>query len=100
MTSPTAKQDTKLGGWNYVGWLPQVSKDEPTPAPTPTPEPEPTPTPEPEVETAVVVAEQGNTVNMRKSPSISAPLVERIKVGEIVTVLVHGEDWCQIRWSI
>ena len=95
MTSPTAKQDNKLGNWNYFGQLPQVSSDEPSPAP----EPEPTPEPVPEVETAVVVAEKGNTVNMRKSPSITAPLVERIQIGETVTVLVHGEDWCQIKYK-
>jgi len=96
MTAPTAKKDTKLGNWNYYGQLPQVGY-EPEPSPEPTPEPEPEPVPV--VETAVVVATKGNTVNMRRSPSITAPLVDRIKIGETVTVLVHGEDWCQIKWQ-
>ena len=98
MTAPTAKKDSKLGNWNYYGQLPQVGYA-PEPEPEPSPEPSPEPEPVPEVETAIVVASKGNTVNMRRSPSISAPLVERIKIGETVTVLTHGEDWCQVKWK-
>ena len=93
MTAPTAKKDSKLGNWNYYGQLPQVGYVEPEPEPSPEPEPEPGP------ETAIVIAEKGKTVNMRKSPSISSALVERVPIGETVTVLVKGEDWSQIKWK-
>jgi len=95
MTAPTAKKDTKLGNWNYYGQLPQVGYVEPEPEPSPEPEPEPIPF----VETATVVAEKGKTVNLRRSPSTSAPLVDRVPIGETVTVITHGEDWCQVKWT-
>ena len=91
MTSPTAKKDSKLGKWNYYGQLPQVGGDEP--------EPSPEPSPEPISNLAIVIAEKGSTVNMRRSPSINSPLVERVPIGETVTVLTRGEDWSQIKWT-
>lgn len=99
MTSPTAKKDYKLGKWEYYGQLPQVSDDEPYIPPEPEPDVEPDVEPEPDVETAIVVAEKGKTVNLRKSPSKMAALVDRVPLGETVNVLVHGEDWCQIQWT-
>ena len=87
----------KNGGWNRVGLWDQVSYDyggdEPIPAPTPEPEPEP------ETETAIVIAEKGKNVNLRKSPSINAKLIDKVPLGETVTVLVQGQDWCQIKWQ-
>ena len=88
MTTPTAKKDKSIKGWTYFGRLPWVDCDS---------EPEPQPTPEPT--TAVVYAHTGNTVNMRKFPNIGAALVERVPVGETVTILQYGEEWCRIQWK-
>lgn len=95
------KQKTINGGWNKVGLWTEVSYDYggDTPVPTPEPTPEPNPEPSPEPITAVVFAPTGNTVNIRKSPSINSPLVERVKIGETVSVITRGEDWCQVRWQ-
>jgi len=94
MTTPTAKQDTKLGKWAYAGWLPQVQEDSPEPGPEPDP-----PGPEPEPETATVTSENGKPVNLRRSPSVKAALVDWVPVGEIVTVLERGEEWSRIKWT-
>lgn len=86
MTSPNAKKDTKLGNWAYVGWLPQVASDQ---------EPEQE---EPKVEKAVVYAASGTTVNMRKTPSTNAALIERVPIGKTVSIIKYGADWSQIEW--
>ena len=95
MTSPTAQKDTKLGKWKYCGQLPQVEGEEPGPEPTP-PSPEP---PTPVEEKATVYAPTGKTVNMRKGPSTSKALVERVPIGWVVTVLDKEPDWCQISYT-
>ena len=98
MTSPNAKIDTQLGKWGYVGTLPQVaygSQPEPSPSPEPTPEPEPGGDPV----KATVYAENGKPVNLRKSPSKSAALVEQVPVGSEVTVNMEGDEWCLITWK-
>ena len=94
MTSPKAKKDKKLGTWNYYGWLPQVENDSPEPGPEPEPDP-----PEPVEQIAVVVAENGKPVNLRKAPYITAALVDRVPVGETVTILEYGDDWCKVKWT-
>lgn len=102
MTTPTAKTDTKIGKWAVAAkWQAKYIKDggqasEPTPEPDPEPTPEPTPTPDPEK--AVVWSENGKPVNLRARPSRAAALVERIKVGETVEVVMEGEEWCLITW--
>lgn len=93
MTSPKAKIDTKLGKWGYAGRLPQVADDGPDPMPDPEPEPEPI------RQEALVVASSGKNVNLRKSPSTGAPLVDRVPIGETVEVLTRGEDWCMVKWQ-
>lgn len=92
MTSPTAKKDSSIKGWSYQGELPWVEYE-----PAPEPGPEPTPTPEPM--TAVVTAPTGKTVNMRRSPSMDAALVERVPIGETVNVLEYGGEWCYCKWK-
>lgn len=87
----------KNGGWNRVGLWNQVAYD--YGGDVPVPEPEPAPTPEPAPEVATVIAAQGKDVNLRKSPSTSAALVDRVPIGETVTVLTHGQDWSQIKWK-
>ena len=91
MTSPTAKKDEKLGKWKYTGWLPQVDTE-----PGPGPDPDP---PTPAEDKAKVWAPSGKTVNMRKGPSTSKALVERVPIGAEVTVLEKEPDWCQVKWK-
>lgn len=87
MTSPHALKDTKIGTWSYVGQLPWVGEgggggggggDDPM--------------------KARVYAESGTTVNMRKKPSTSSALVERVPIGSIVDVLEKGDEWCKIAY--
>lgn len=96
MTDPAAKIDTKLGKWNRYGQLPQVARTNPDPY---IPDPPVDPIPEPMPEVAIVIAEKGKNVNLRKSPSTASALVERVPLGETVTVLTHGEDWSQVKWK-
>ena len=102
MTSPTAKTDTKIGKWGFVAeWKKEFISDSPSPAPEPSPEPEPQPEPEPEPAkmTAVVFAPTGTTVNMRSSPKVTAPLIERVPIGETVDVLEKGDEWSRVKWK-
>ena len=102
MTSPTAKTDTKIGNWGFVAeWKKEYISDSPSPAPEPSPEPEPEPEPEPAPAqmTAVVFAPNGTTVNMRSSPKVNAPLIERVPIGETVDVLEKGDEWSRVKWK-
>ena len=104
MTGPTAKTDTSIGKWKYAADLKAqyVNSDEPSPAPEPTPTPTPEPVPTPEVDQAVVWAESGQYVKMRKEPSTKCRLYEEIPIGAHVTIIVRGEEWTRInfgRWK-
>jgi len=87
--------DTKINvtyPWNYYGKLTRLidaSSDIPTPAPEPTPV----------MKKAIVVAQKGSTVNMRRSPSKNAAIMIRIPLGKTVTVVSPGEEWCQITYD-
>ncbi len=86
MTSPKPKKDTKLGNWKYAGDLPYVEHsggggDSPMD------------------EKATTFALSGSTVNMRAKESTSSALVERIPIGEEVTIKNHGETWCYVTWK-
>ena len=88
MTSPTSKVDSKIGNWGFAAeWKEKYLKRD---------DPEPEPEPEPEPQTAVVYAPTGSTVNLRKSPKITAPLVERVPIGSTVKVSDYGDDWCGV----
>lgn len=86
MTSPTAKTDTDWRRWHYIGlWKPeyldyieQANPEEKT--------------------IATVSAPSGKTVNMRKSPTISSPILCRVPIGSTVEVLQSGE-WARIRYN-
>ena len=94
MTSPTAKQDTKIGKWRFAGnWKPQYISDSPDPGPEPTP-PEP-PTPEPDK--AVVYADNGKPVKMRDKPSTGCDLYWNVLVGTILDVLAWGDIWSNVK---
>lgn len=84
MTSPHAMKYTKIGKWKYFGRLPQVDYAGGGGGGT---------------EMATVYADKGSTVNMRKSPSTSSALVERIPIGSEVEVLDKQDQWCYCRWQ-
>ena len=54
---------------------------------------------EKEEETAVVTAESGKTVNMRKARSTKSKLVERVPIGATVKVLKTGENWSRVAYT-
>lgn len=43
-----------------------------------------------------VYAENGKPVNLRKSPSKSAPLVDQIPVGTELEIIEYGDEWCKV----
>lgn len=75
--------DTELGNWKYYGALRQVkypwNQDETI------------------IGHAVVTAESGTTVNLRKNPSLNADILERVSLGIVVDVLERGGTWCKVR---
>ena len=92
MTSPTAKKDTKMKGWTWLGELPWVEYEaEPEPPPEPEPVPEPL--------TATVWAESGKTVKMRAKPSTGCSMYWDVPIGETVDMIQRGDEWSRIRWK-
>lgn len=83
MTSPTAKIDDSIKGWSYFGQYPWVSDIEEDPT----------------IEKAIVFAESGETVKMRKKPSSMCSVYWRVPIGSEVTILEHGESWSRILWA-
>lgn len=67
MTSPTAKKDTKLGNWRYVGQLPWVKRGA-----------------DPEPEGYAVVT--GKKVALRTAPTTQASVILRVNTGEKVKI--------------
>ena len=89
------KVDTKLGQWSHHGLLTILKRagatqDEAIPSPTPGPS---------SGDQAVVVAESGSTVNLRRTPSTRGSLITRLPLGTIVNVIQPGEDWCKINYG-
>lgn len=84
MTSPTAKKDTKLGKWNYVGQLPQVAYID-------------------EESEVIVVVEYANVVggslNLRAGKSASSQKLAQIPDGTKIAVTEHGDEWCKIVYN-
>lgn len=89
-------------GWTHVGYLKQVdygvsdpASSEQTSASKTDKQPDSTYS-----STAVTVAASGSTVNLRKSASKSAALVDRIPLGQTVTM--RGPEvggWVPVRWG-
>ena len=80
MTSPTAQKDTKLGRWSWAGKLPWVDYDGGGGGMQP----------------GRVVAPTGSTVNLRKEPSASAALIDRIPVGSECEIIEEQGEWDKI----
>jgi len=50
-----------------------------------------------EIQTAVVVADSGSTVNLRKTPD--GALLSRIPVGATVTVVAQQDGWVRVAYG-
>ena len=72
----------KNGGWNRVGLLDQVNYWEEKP-----------------VETAIVMAPDGDTVNLRDEPRKSGQRLNKMPVGSVVEVITRGSEWSKIRFK-
>lgn len=82
-------EDHKLGKWTYCGRLSDVDYGD-QPAPDPGPDPV-------SPVTKVVFASEGSTVNLRKKPG--GALVDRVPIGETVTVYKDDGTWSQVQWG-
>ena len=86
-TSPVARVDNALKNWNYAGYLNAVNYDE-------TPE-----KPDPDA-WAVVAAESGGSVNLRKEPKDGATVLTRVPLGREVRLLSGGDAvWQRVRYQ-
>jgi len=90
------KNKTINGGWNMVGLWNQVEYDYSGTGGGGSGQPD---DPQPEKETAIVWAENGKDVNLRKKPSRLSALVDRVPCEEEVEVLEFGSDWCRVKWK-
>ena len=79
-TGPGIVHDKKLGKWNYAGWLAMVSRES---------EKE-----DERMQTAIVTAESGSTVNLRKTPE--GALLDRVPVGSAAQVLDTMYGWARV----
>jgi hypothetical protein len=88
MTTDTKLNHNKNSVWNYHGVLKLLSDGgEVHPDPTPA-----------EGKIAVVVAQSGSTVNLRKTPSLRGALITRVPLGTRVTIISPGEEWCHVSY--
>lgn len=86
-TSPKARIDTSLRRWTHAGYLKAVDYADEAP-------------PAEETATAVVTAETGGSVNLRKAPDQKSPVLARVPLGQTVTLLARvDETWQQVRWQ-
>ena len=79
-TGPGIVHDKKLGKWNYAGWLAMVNRGS---------EKE-----DARMQTAIVTAESGSTVNLRKTPE--GALLDRVPVGSAAQVLDTMDGWARV----
>lgn len=79
-TGPGIVVDTKLGKWNYRGWLRKVSQEGEENVS--------------EIRTATVAAMEGSTVNLRQTPG--GALLDRVPVGATVTVAAQQDGWSRV----
>ena len=88
-TNPVVKQDKTIGRWAYWGKIKDVDyPDQPS-------APDPQSTAEKQMR---VVAENGRPVNMRRNPSLNAPRIEYVPVGNVVTQdSTNADGWSHIR---
>lgn len=87
--------DKKLGKWNYHGKLTVLMKQVDNAVSQPstgsfTPA---------SGAVAVVVADTGSTVNLRREPRLRGSLIARVPLGSYVTIISPGEEWAKISWN-
>jgi hypothetical protein len=102
MTGPTSKTDTSIGKWKWAADLKsEYLSNNPAPSPTPAPSPVPDPNPEPlpYVDQAIVIADKGQWVKMRKEPSAACSIYDEVPVGAKVQVVSHGYEWTRISYG-
>ena len=85
-TGPGIVTDTKLGKWNYRGKLTKVSLEEGE-------------EPMSVINTATVVADSGNTVRMRATPSTKERIYWDVPVGTVVPVSGHQDGWSRVAYN-
>ena len=89
MTTPKPKVDTKIGKWNYHGWLKKIGTDEETGGGGQMFE-----------NGELVVIKGGNiekTVNLRAGPGTDRRIIADIAQGSIGTLIeIHDEKWSKI----
>ena len=79
--------DTKIGKWARCGWCKMIDEENSDMEKE-----------ESEMSYAIVTAETGNTVNLRKSPD--GALLTRVPVGSTVEVIQReSSGWSKIRWN-
>ena len=83
-TGPGIVRDTKLGKWTYRGRLKKVDYDG-------------TEVVETMVQTATVVADSGDDVKMRSTPSQTDGLYWKVPVGDKVQVAYVEGEWAKVR---
>ena len=83
-TGPGIVRDTKLGKWTYRGRLEKVAYDS-------------TEVVETMVQTATVVADSGDDVKMRSTPSQTDRLYWKVPVGATVQVASVDGEWAKVR---
>lgn len=79
-TTPGIVTDTAVGRWRFHGGLNTLDEGEDSMSQT---------------QTAILVAESGSTVNLRKTPG--GALADRLPVGSTVAVIGQQEGWVQVR---
>ena len=85
-TSPGIVRDTKLSKWTYRGRLKKVDYDGTEGMDT-------------MVQTATVVADSGDDVKMRSTPSKTDGLYYKVPVGATVQVASVDEEWAKVRYQ-
>ena len=77
--------DTSLTGWSHIGEAADVDYDAEDGDPM-----------APQKMAAMVVADNGFTVNMRKRPNKEAPIVQMVPIGSVVEVQESAQGWATI----
>ena len=85
-TTPTVKQDTKLGTWAYAGNLKYISENPPEPEPLPTPPYQ-----------AKVI---GGNLNLRAGASTSAKKIRQFANGTELTVTENLDGWSKVEYKL
>ena len=84
-------------GWSHVGYLKQVDYERASPVSPVAPASPPTAE---QPATAFTTAPSGGTVNLRAAASLSAKLIDRIPIGQAVTLRgPESGGWYPVRWG-